>query len=34
MLLERSLGLFFLLEEEAEREAFVQRFLEFRQNND
>lgn len=34
MLLERSLGLFFLLEEEAEREAFVQRFLEFIQNND
>ena len=34
MLLERSLGLFFLLEEEEEREAFAQRFLEFMQKND
>jgi len=34
MQLERSLGLFFLLQDESEREAFVQRFLEFTQNND
>ena len=34
MQLERSLGLFFLLQDESEREAFIQRFLEFTQNND
>ncbi|MFK7780887.1 TolC family protein [Psychroserpens sp.] len=34
MQLERSLGLFFLLQEESERGAFIQRFLEFTQNND
>lgn len=32
MQLERSLGLFFLLQDESEREAFVQRFLEFLDN--
>ncbi len=30
--LERSLGLFFLLQDESERESFIQRFLEFTQN--
>lgn len=30
--LERSLGLFFLLQDQSEREAFIQRFLEFAQN--
>ncbi|BAO74947.1 TolC family protein [Winogradskyella sp. PG-2] len=34
MQLERSLGLFFLLQDESERQAFIQRFLEFTQNND
>ena len=34
MQLERSLGLFFLLQDESERTAFIQRFLEFTQNND
>ena len=34
MQLERSLGLFFLLQDESERDAFKQRFLEFTQNND
>ena len=34
MQLERSLGLFFLLQDESERDAFIQRFLEFTQNND
>ncbi len=34
MQLERSLGLFFLLQDESEREDFIQRFLEFTQNND
>ncbi|MDT0559029.1 TolC family protein [Ichthyenterobacterium sp. W332] len=34
MQLERSLGLFFLLQDESEGEAFIQRFLEFTQNND
>ena len=34
MQLERSLGLFFLLQDESEREKFKQRFLEFTQNND
>jgi outer membrane protein TolC len=34
MQLERSLGLFFLLQDESERELFVQRFLEFTQKND
>ena len=33
MQLERSLGLFFLLQDESEREAFIQRFLEFMQKN-
>ncbi|WP_299112688.1 TolC family protein [uncultured Winogradskyella sp.] len=33
MQLERSLGLFFLLQDESERAAFIQRFLEFTQNN-
>ncbi|MEM9679243.1 MAG: TolC family protein [Bacteroidota bacterium] len=33
MQLERSLGLFFLLQDESERQAFIQRFLEFTQNN-
>ncbi|MFT5846122.1 TolC family protein [Psychroserpens sp.] len=34
MQLERSLGLFFLLQDESEREDFIQRFLVFTQNND
>lgn len=34
MQLERSLGLFFLLQDESERQAFIKRFLEFTQNND
>jgi outer membrane protein TolC len=34
MQLERSLGLFFLLQDASEQEAFIQRFLEFTQNND
>ncbi len=34
MQLERSLGLFFLLQDESERDAFKQRFLEFTQTND
>lgn len=34
MQLERSLGLFFLLQDESEREAFTQRFLEFTKNKD
>jgi outer membrane protein TolC len=34
MQLERSLGLFFLLQNESEREAFMQRFMEFTQTND
>ncbi|WP_299228987.1 TolC family protein [uncultured Psychroserpens sp.] len=34
MQLERSLGLFFLLQDKTEREAFIQRFLEFTQNNE
>ena len=34
MQLERSLGLFFLLQDKSEREAFIQRFLEFTQKND
>lgn len=34
MQLERSLGLFFLLEDETKRQEFVQRFLEFTQNKD
>ncbi|MDG1378694.1 MAG: TolC family protein [Flavobacteriaceae bacterium] len=34
MQLERSLGLFFLLQDEIERKAFIQRFLEFTRNND
>ncbi|ARV09342.1 hypothetical protein BTO05_06710 [Winogradskyella sp. PC-19] len=34
MQLERSLGLFFLLQDESERTAFIQRFLKFTQNND
>lgn len=34
MQLERSLGLFFLLQDASERDAFIQRFLEFTQNND
>ena len=34
MQLERSLGLFFLLQDKSEREDFIQRFLEFTQNND
>ena len=34
MQLERSLGLFFLLEDEAKRQEFIKRFLEFTQNND
>ncbi len=33
MQLERFLGLFFLLQDKTEREAFVQRFLEFTKNN-
>ena len=33
MQLERSLGLFFLLQDESERNAFFQRFLEFTNNN-
>jgi outer membrane protein TolC len=34
MQLERSLGLFFLLQDKSEREDFIHRFLEFTQNND
>lgn len=34
MQLERSLGLFFILQDESEREAFVERFLEFINNQD
>jgi len=34
MQLERSLGLFFLLQDQSEREAFAQRFLEFLNNNE
>lgn len=34
MQLERSLGLFFLLQDESARQAFTKRFLEFTQNND
>jgi len=34
MQLERSLGLFFLLQDKSERDAFEQRFLEFITNND
>ena len=34
MQLERSLGLFFLLQDDNEREAFVKRFQEFIINND
>jgi outer membrane protein len=34
MQLERSLGLFFLLQDENERDAFIQRFLEFTEKND
>ena len=34
MQLERSLGLFFLMQDQAEREAFAQRFLDFLENND
>jgi outer membrane protein TolC len=34
MQLERSLGLFFLLQDKSEREAFIQRFMEFTQFKD
>ena len=34
MQLERSLGLFFLLQDEIERKVFIERFLEFTRNND
>jgi outer membrane protein TolC len=34
MQLERSLGLFFLLQDKSEREEFIRRFLEFTQTND
>ena len=34
MKLERSLGLFFILQDEIEREEFIQRFREFAENND
>ena len=34
MQLERSLGLFFLLQDKSEREDFIRRFLEFTQTND
>lgn len=33
MQLERSLGLFFLMQDQSEREAFAQRFLDFIENN-
>ena len=34
MQIERSLGLFFLLQDETVHVDFIQRFLEFNQNND
>ena len=34
MQLERSLGLFFILQNETEREAFIERFLKFINNQD